>query len=212
MMLLNLLQGPVDLSVVVISITVMLFALIFHNVVQAWLASRYGDSTPRYAGFLSFDPQRHLDLMGVLFLMLLGLGWTVPIPVNSRNYRGRGYDEVKVWYSGPLAFLLVAFVSTIIAALFARMDQGNLTQAFLTASYYSVLHAVIHLFPVWPLDGARAALASGNRSLKQFVYQIQSYGNLGFLVFFLLMGVLGITGNLIDLFQGIISRLVGFVL
>src|SRR5690606_30663517 len=71
-MILNYFNNPTILVIVSI---IMVMALIFHNMVQAYVASRLGDQSPRLAGFLTFDPQRHLEPMGVVFLLLLGFGW-----------------------------------------------------------------------------------------------------------------------------------------
>src|SRR5690606_33215871 len=112
---LMLLNNFNNLTVVVIGVIVMLAALIFHNIFQTWVAARLGDHSPRLAGFGAFEPARHLDGFGVILLLILGFGWPRQIPVNSRNYRRR--QEAIVWYSGPVAYLLVSFVSLLIGRL-----------------------------------------------------------------------------------------------
>jgi Zn-dependent protease len=200
-MVLRYLDNP---TVLIIASLIMVMALIFHNIAQAWMASRKGDHTPRYQGFMQFDPQTHLEPMGVLFLFLLGFGWTKPVPVNSRNYAGRGRAEALVWYTGPLAYLLVATLSYVVAFVFLRLASGVLARAFVAAGDIAILHAVINLFPVFPLDGARAALAWGDRTVRQFVQQLAQFGVLGFIVIFLLLSATGVTGALISFFRGLI--------
>jgi Zn-dependent protease len=187
-------------TVLIISAVVMIMALIFHNIVQAWVASRYGDHSPKLNGFMNFDPQQHLEPFGVLFLFLLGFGWPKSITVNSRNYRGRGKQEALVWYSGPAAYLLVGFVSLLVGSIFLSMGNGELFQAFLASASFATLHAIINIFPVFPLDGARAALALGNPEVKRFVQQLASFGLLGFLVFFLVLNFLGVISSLQNIF------------
>jgi Zn-dependent protease len=200
-MILRLFDNP---TVLVIASIVMVMALIFHNVAQAWMASRLGDATPRYQGFLAFDPKTHLEPMGVLFLFLLGFGWTRQVPVNSRNYAGRGRREAIVWYTGPLAYLLVATISYTVAFAFLRAAAGDLAAAFAVAGDVAILHAVINLFPVYPLDGARAALAWGDRSVRQFVQQLAQFGILGFIVIFMLLSFTGVTGAIMSFFRNLI--------
>jgi Zn-dependent protease len=209
--LIRYLQGAYNTTDLIIVSIVMIFALVFHNVAQAWVASRYGDATARFSGFLSFDFQRHLEPIGVLFLFLLGFGWPRPIPTNSRNYRGRGRQEALVWYSGPLAYLLVAFVATLVAAIFAALGSPILARAFILASSVAILHAVINLFPVFPLDGAKAALAWGNPDVRRFIQQIASFGILGFILVFFVLNALGVTGALQAFFQQIILSLVRLI-
>ena len=200
-MVLNYFNNP---TVLIIASIVMVMALIFHNMAQAWMAGRYGDHTPRYQGFLQFDPQTHLEPMGVLFLFLLGFGWTKPVPVNSRNYPGRGRIEALVWYTGPLAYLLVATVAYTVAYVFVRTGSVPLAQAFIVSGNVAILHAVINLFPVFPLDGARAALAWGDRSVRNFVQQLAQFGILGFIVIFMLLSFTGVTGAIMTFFRNLI--------
>jgi Zn-dependent protease len=200
-MVLNYFNNP---TVLIIASIVMVMALIFHNIAQAWMAGRFGDHTPRYQGFTQFDPQTHLEPMGVLFLFLLGFGWTKPVPVNSRNYPGRGRIEALVWYTGPLAYLLVATVAYVVAFIFIQTQSVPLAQAFIVSGNVAILHAVINLFPVFPLDGARAALAWGDRSVRQFVQQLAQFGILGFIVIFMLLSFTGVTGAIVNFFRRLI--------
>ena len=200
-MVLNYFNNP---TVLIIASIIMVMALIFHNMAQAWMAGRYGDHTPRYQGFLQFDPQTHLEPMGVLFLFLLGFGWTKPVPVNSRNYPGRGRIEALVWYTGPLAYLLVATLAYTVAYVFVRTGSVPLAQAFIVSGNVAILHAVINLFPVFPLDGARAALAWGDRNVRNFVQQLAQFGILGFIVIFMLLSFTGVTGAIMAFFRNLI--------
>ncbi len=206
-----LLYGTYSANDLIIVAIVMIFAFVFHNYFQAWMASRYGDSSPRFSGFLSFDLQQHLEPMGVLFLFLLGFGWPKPIPTNSRNYKGRGQQEAIVWYSGPVAYLIVAFVATLLAVIVNGFNSPVLARSFILASSTAIIHAVINLFPVYPLDGARAALAWGNADVRRTIQQIASYGFIGFIAVFLLLSLTGILGGLERLFQAGILRLVSLI-
>ena len=201
-MLLNYFNDP---TILIVASLVMVMALIFHNMLQTWVARRLGDPTPTYQGFGRFDPQLHLEPMGVFFLLLLGFGWTRPVPVNSRNYPGRGRREALVWYAGPASFLIVATVSWFLTALFATLGAGpSLVSAFAVAGNVAILHAVIHLFPVFPLDGARAALAWGSPQVRRLVQQLASFGVLGFVVIFFLLSYTGITGAIARFFRTLI--------
>lgn len=208
-MILNFFNNP---TVLVVAGIVMVLALIFHNVVQTWVASRYGDHGPRLSGFGAWDPQQQLEPFGVLFLFLLGFGWPKQIPTNSRNYRGRGRQEALVWYSGPLAYLIVALVSYLAAVLSDRGGAGSdLIAAFLVAGDLAILHAVINLFPVYPLDGAKAALAWGSPQVRRTIQQIASYGLIGFIVVFLVLQYTGVIGFLQGLFRAILLGLLRLI-
>ena len=206
-----LLRAQADFTTVIIAFIVMVMALIFHNIVQAFVANRLGDPSPRLAGFMAFDPQRQLDLIGVVFLLLLGFGWPRTVPVNSRNYRNRGRAEGWVWLSGIGAYLLVAFVCILVAAIFLSMGSQPLFTAFWLAAQTALLHAVINLFPLLPLDMARAALAWGNADVKRFVMQIAQFGVLGFMVFFFVLSATGVIGRIMNFFSGIFLRIISLI-
>ena len=152
-MVLNYFNNP---TVLVISAIVMVMALILHNVVQTYVAARFGDTRAKFSGFGKFDPQQQLEPYGVLFMFLLGFGWPKQIPTEGRNYRGS--QEALVWYSGPLTYLVVALLSYIVGVLLGQFGgQQELFQAFAVAGNFAITHAVINIFPVYPLDGAKAA-------------------------------------------------------
>lgn len=209
-MILRFLNDPTTL---VVSAIVMVFALMFHNVFQTWVAARLGDMRPRLAGFGQFEPQRQLEPMGVVLLFLLGFGWPRTVPIEGRNYAGRGRREALAWYAGPLAYLIVGFVCVLVGSVFLAAGSPELYRSFLVAASYAVLHAVINLFPVFPLDGAMAALAWGNRSVRSFIAQIRQFGILGFLVVFLVLSYTGVIGFLqgffLSVFQSVIRLLPG---
>jgi len=206
-----ILRFGTDFTGIAIAFIVMVMALIFHNMVQAWVANRLGDPSPRLAGFLAFDPGRHLDPIGVAFLLLLGFGWPRTVPVNSRNYPRRGRSEAWVWVSGIGAYLVVAFLSTVVAAVFRSLGNMALENAFGLAAVTATLHAVINLFPLLPLDMGRAALAWGNPDLRRFVMQIAQYGVLGFMVFFLVLSMTGVIGGLVSFFFRLFDGLIRFI-
>jgi Zn-dependent protease len=200
-----------DPTTLVISAIIMIMALIFHNIVQAWVASRYGDNSARFSGFMRFDPQQHLEPFGALFLFLLGFGWPKTIPTNSRNYKGRGRQEAWVWYSGPLTYLAVALVCYLAGFIFSNLNQTQLLRAFIAAGDFAIIHAVINLFPVFPLDGARAALAWGNADVRRIIQQMASWGSIGFILIFFVLSSSGITGAIANFFRTILFTILRFI-
>lgn len=207
-MILRFLNDPTTL---VVSAIVMVFALMFHNVFQTLVAARLGDARPRLAGFGQFEPQQQLEPIGVILLFLLGFGWPRMVPIEGRNYRGRPRREALAWYAGPLAYLIVGFGSVLVGSIFLAAGSPELYRSFLVAASYAVLHAVINLFPVFPLDGAMAALALGNRQVRAFIQQIRQYGILGFLVVFLVLSYSGVIAVLQTFFLVFFQRLVGIL-
>ncbi len=205
--IINYLDQP---AVMMICAIIMVMALIIHNIVQAYVASRLGDNSARFAGFMRFEPQQHLDPFGVIMLFIFGFGWSRMIPTNSRNYRGRGKQEVWVWYSGPITYFVIAFICYLIGVICYNTGQQQLGQAFVASGGYSVLHAAIHLFPVFPLDGAKAAMIWGNNDLRRLIQQLASFPY-SFLLIFLALSLLGVTGAVISFLQRVIFAVIGLI-
>lgn len=204
-----LLSNLNNLTVLVIGVIVMLAALIFHNIFQTWVAARLGDHSPRLAGFGAFEPARHLDGFGVILLLILGFGWPRQIPVNSRNYKRR--QEALVWYSGPVAYLLVSFVAFVVGRLLEVNGGGEVAAGFYLAGSTAILHAAINIFPVWPLDGGHAAMHLGIQGLRRFVQQVANFGTIGFIVLFLLLSMSGILTQLTRILTTFVFSLVRLI-
>jgi len=179
------------------------FGLVIHNVAQAWLADRYGDPTPRRYGFLSLDPKVHLDPIGLLFLLLLGFGWPKFVP-----FRLYGKKEALVALMGPVGFFLAAFTYFLLARLLPRgMGLFPVVQGLELAGFLMVGHAVIYLFPVPPLDGARIARALGGPEVRRLLDQIESWGPIGFIVIFLILSYTGVLASLERGVYGLITTI-----
>jgi hypothetical protein len=97
---------------------------------QAWVANRLGDPTPRQQGRLSWDPVRHMDWLGTvalpaLFLLMSGglgigliIGWAKPLEINVRHLRSK---LQLFWIESPLFIgpLLMAVLWILLAKLMA---------------------------------------------------------------------------------------------
>jgi len=183
------------------------FGLVVHNLVQAWLADRYGDSLPRRMGFLTLDPKIHLDPLGLLFLALLGFGWPKSVP-----FRLNGTKGLIVALSGPVGFLIAGFVYLLVAALLPRgLGLGQIALGLQVAAAVMVVEAAVFLFPVPPLDGARAIYAAGSYEARRFMDQLASYGPIGFILIFLVLSYTGVLGAVQAGLMGFLNTLLRLI-
>ena len=84
-----------------------LIALTLHELAHGYVALRCGDPTAQMLGRLTFNPLRHLDPIGTLFMFLFGFGWARPVPVNPRNFKRFRRDDFLVSAAGvTVNFLL----------------------------------------------------------------------------------------------------------
>jgi Zn-dependent protease len=181
-----------------------IFAITLHEVAHGWVANKLGDPTACAMGRLSWNPLRHIDLLGTIILPLLLLslsnfcfGWAKPVPVNERNLRKHDRDLALVALAGPIANLIMAIIWAAIAKLglyLETIDNDYLGSPLLAMGMagimINVVLAVLNLLPVPPLDGSK--LLYSVLPARWLVY-LGQFGASGFwlLVILSMTGVLG---------------------
>jgi Zn-dependent protease len=155
------------LAIVLYTLPGFVFGSVIHELSHAAIALRCGDPTPRRDGRMTLDPRRNLDPFGCLALLLAGVGWGRPVPLDPLYLRD-GRQRAAVAAAGPLAHLVVAAIfagalrvellgSGVDAAGFDTLAQftldgvilGVLLQGFLVNIALFVLNAL----PIPGLDG-----------------------------------------------------------
>ena len=86
-----------------ISVVLVMFSAIVHEVAHGWMALKLGDPTAKEAGRLTLDPRAHLDGFGsvALPLIMAAMGGPVfafakPVPYDPRRLRNPGKDDALV--------------------------------------------------------------------------------------------------------------------
>ena len=138
-------------------------ALTVHEFSHALVAKWRGDRTAEREGRLTLNPIAHIDLMGLIPLLLFGFGWAKPVPYNPYNLKNPKWDSVLVGIAGPVSNLLLAVIAAIIMRLL--IVNGILTSLNLLIVFL-VLLIIINLFlmifnliPIPPLDGSKLLFA-----------------------------------------------------
>lgn len=85
---------------------------------KAWVAKKAGDRTADYAGFLTLDPLVHVDLLGVVSVILTGFGWGSEVPVDLYNigYPLRDLKILLVYYTQTITHILLTSVAILLIA------------------------------------------------------------------------------------------------
>ena len=92
--------------------------------IRAWVAKKMGDDSAERNGFLSLNPLVHVDMIGVIFLILYNFGWGRYIPINPYAIHGP-MQRLKItiaYFSDTIARLLLAVI-----ALVALLSSFGLT-------------------------------------------------------------------------------------
>ena len=76
------------LAGVLSSLAVIFFTLPLHEWAHAFVATKLGDPTPKYQGRLSINPFKHIDYIGALMIIFVGIGWAKPVNVDMRYFKG----------------------------------------------------------------------------------------------------------------------------
>jgi len=140
-----------------------------HEWAHGFAAGKLGDPTARYYGRLRLNPMAHIDPVGALGILLFGIGWAKPVPVDTRYFKNPKKDMALTAFAGPLANLIMAFVSVFVANLFGFISYfvnglPGYILTFLAVVFYRVALinislAIFNLVPIPPLDGSKILAA-----------------------------------------------------
>jgi Zn-dependent protease len=153
-----------------LTITILVFSAIFHEIAHGYVADRFGDPTARLMGRLTLDPRKHIDLfLSIILPLLLFLsntgiifGGAKPVPVDPFNLRDGRKDIALVSLAGPMTNILLAVLGTLIikllfpeTSLFLIQHSSFIGFILGTTVQINLLLAIFNLLPIPPLDGSK---------------------------------------------------------
>lgn len=143
---------------------VAVLAFTLHEFAHAYAADRFGDPTPRSMGRVTLNPQPHIEIFGLLMVVLAGFGWARPVLIRSSFFKRPRLASVIVSVVGPLSNLLLACIGILIAFLLYQFQlyDGMSLGVFKAVSLFLQMHILLNLglfifnlLPLPPLDGYR---------------------------------------------------------
>ena len=170
-----------------LSIIILLFSVILHEVMHGLVALNFGDRTAERAGRLTLNPIPHIDLFGTILLPALLIftgspilfGWAKPVPVNPLNFSNIRRGELFVSAAGILANFGLAAIAAIIYHILNGLPQqfpyliGALLRFTVTIN---LVLGVFNLFPIPPLDGSKILASLLPAQMARSYLAIEQYG------------------------------------
>lgn len=187
-----------------LSLAILVFSAIIHEVSHGFVADKLGDPTPRLSGRLTLKPASHIDpMMSIavpLLLLLSGspviIGSAKPVPIDPFNLKEGRKDVALVALSGPLSNILLAVGASLLIRLLV-LGATVIPLEIVTILYWflskvvtlNLLLAIFNFIPIPPLDGSKMfALLLSEEHARAYV----ALGSMGMIIiFFLLMFPVG---------------------
>jgi len=203
-----------DLVFSLISLLILVYSAILHEIAHGLVAERLGDPTARLMGRLTLNPKSHIDpLMSITLPLLLIIsgspvifGAAKPVPVDPFNLRDGRKDMALISLAGPATNIGLAILAAILIKLLVFAQIGGAPGFFaewflLTVARLNLLLAIFNMLPIPPLDGSKIfSLVLPDKEAAVYL----SFGSIGFfIIFFFLMFPIGgfslgsVIGNLL---------------
>ena len=185
------------LTNLLLSVVPALLCITLHELAHGYVAYRLGDDTAKRAGRLTLNPLKHIDIMGLIMMVVLKFGWAKPVPVNPNYFRKPKQGMAVTALAGPVSNLILAVLFLGIGKviyLYAPYSAGMnvfFEWCLFTVAPMSVGMGLFNLIPIPPLDGSKVlAMFLPNSAYGQ----LMRYERYGILVL-LALSWLGLGGN-----------------
>ncbi len=211
--------------VLALSIVILLFSVIIHEVMHGLVALKFGDHTAEDAGRLTLNPIPHIDLVGTILLpalilipaLLTGtppgvlLAWAKPVPVNPLNFTNLRKGELFVSMAGVLANFGLAIIFALLFHILNAIPNvfpSFIGSVLLFGVRINLFLGVFNLVPIPPLDGSKILMSQLPFHLAREYQKLERYGFLILLFFiFIFPAPLFL---LLNFLVSLLSQILGF--
>ena len=183
-------SSPIGIATIIGTI---LTSITLHEAMHAFTAHWLGDDTAQMEGRLTLNPLKHIDpflTIGMPVLLALAgapvLGAAKPVPFNPYRVKYEEFGAALVAIAGPLTNLALATAGAFLFRAIGGMLPETGVFVLLTFVMVNLGFFVFNMIPFPPLDGSRVLYAVAPEPLQKIMAAIESYGLMGFLIFFLL--------------------------
>ena len=176
-------------------LTALVLGISFHEFSHAYIADSLGDGLPRRMGRVTLNPLAHLEPMGTILMLVVGIGWGRPVQVNPNATRNPKASLGITAAAGPVSNFVVAAVAGLPIKLdlvpwsspfndanaFRFAMNGWETEEYLSVYLsaivlFSLMLGVFNLIPIAPLDGFKVAVGFLPSGLSESFARLEQYG------------------------------------
>lgn len=179
---------------VITIIATILASITLHEAMHAFTAHWLGDDTAQMQGRLTLNPLKHIDpflTLGLpIILALMGapvMGAAKPVPFNPYRVKFEEFGAALVGLAGPLTNLALAIAGAFLWRAIGAYIPETAHFVIWTFVLVNLGFFVFNMIPFPPLDGSRVLYAVAPEPLQKVMAMIESYGLLGFIIFFMLL-------------------------
>ncbi len=181
-----------DATNTIFFIVILIMSVVIHEVFHGFVALKFGDRTALYAGRLTLNPLKHLDMFGSVILPLLLVithspflfGWARPVPYNPNNLSNRKWGTIAVASAGVLANLSLAVFFGLILRFTANISMPeNFVSIVSSIILINLGLAIFNLVPIPPLDGSKILFSFLPGSFYPVISFLEQYSFLLIVVF-----------------------------
>ena len=163
----------------------LVLSLSIHEYAHAWVAYKLGAISQKIRGRLTLNPLAHIDPIGFIAIMLIGVGWGKPVQVDDRNFKDSRKGMMLTALAGPASNLLLAILVTIILKLlmvFGVLNTmvnsnvgGIILNMLLYVIQFNIVFGIFNLIPLPPLDGSKVLAYFLPQRARGFMYTLERY-------------------------------------
>ena len=179
----------------IFTVPILIISLSLHELSHGLASYLMGDKTAKFNGRLSLNPLRHIDWFGFLMLIVAGIGWAKPVPVNMFRFKDPKKGMAITALAGPLMNILLVFVSLLLYALAIIYGWNEyLIMFFSLSAQYNAVLAMFNMLPIPPLDGSKVLFAF---LPEKYYFKLMAYEQYG-MILILILSFTNMTSKIIS--------------